>query len=128
MFEQVTKNIKISVRTRYNGLVNHNNKAYHAFSYFVSIENLSNETVQLLERFWHIFDALNQTEYVSGEGVVGQTPVIRPNETYNYRSNCFLIASSGSMSGNYKMINTKTLEEFFVAIPTFQLNTTASLN
>ena len=128
MFEQVTKNIKISVRTRYNGLVEHNYKSYHAFSYFISIENNSKETVQLTERFWNIFDSLNEPEYVAGEGVVGQTPIIRPTETYNYRSNCFLISTSGAMSGSYKMINTKTLEEFFVTIPTFQLNTTPALN
>lgn len=128
MFQQITKNIKISVRTRYNGLVSHNNKDYHAFSYFVSIENNSRETVQLLERFWNIFDSLNEPEFVSGEGVVGQTPIIRPGESYNYRSNCFLISTTGAMSGNYKMINTHTLEEFFVAIPTFQLNALPSLS
>jgi len=128
MFQQVTKNIKISVRTKYNGLVSHNRKNYHAFSYFVSIENNSKETVQLLERFWNIYDSLNITEHVSGEGVVGQTPIIRPNEEYNYRSNCFLVSSAGSMSGEYKMINTNTLEEFLVTIPTFQLITNATLN
>ncbi len=128
MFQQVTKNIKISVKAKYNGLVKHNHKDYHAFSYFVSIENNSKETIQLLERFWNIHDSLNQTEHVQGEGVVGQLPVIRPNEEYHYRSNCFLTSTLGSMSGNYKMINTNTLEEFFVTIPTFQLVTGSSLN
>ena len=128
MFQQVTKKIKISVRTKYNGLVAHNAKNYHAFSYFISIENKSKETVQLIERFWNIHDSLNITEHISGDGVVGQTPVIRPNEEYNYRSNCFLISTTGSMSGSYKMINTNSLEEFFVTIPTFQLNTKPSIN
>lgn len=128
MFQQVTENIKISVRTKYNGMVAHNHTNYHAFSYFISIENNSKETVQLLERFWTIFDALNEIEFVAGEGVVGQKPIIRPTEEYNYQSNCFLVASHGAMSGSYKMIKSNTLEEIFVTIPTFQLNAKPSLN
>ena len=128
MFQQITKGIKISVKTAFNGTIYRGYMQHYAFSYFVTIKNTSNETVQLLERFWTIFDALNDTEYVEGEGVVGQMPIIKPNEEYNYRSNCFLLSSIGSMTGKYKMINTETLEEFLVNIPTFQLTTTPTLN
>lgn len=128
MFQQVTKGIKISVKTVYNGTIYRGHVYHYAFSYFITIKNNSEDTVQLLERFWSIYDSLNQTEYVEGEGVVGQTPVIKPNETYNYRSNCFLVSSIGAMGGEYKMINTQTSEEFFVKIPTFQLTTSPTLN
>ncbi|WP_299677352.1 Co2+/Mg2+ efflux protein ApaG [uncultured Tenacibaculum sp.] len=128
MFQQITKGIKISVKTAFNGTIYRGYMQHYAFSYFVTIKNNSKETVQLLERFWTIFDALNDTEYVEGEGVVGQMPIIKPNEEYNYRSNCFLLSSVGSMTGKYKMINTETLEEFLVNIPTFQLTTTPTLN
>ena len=47
MFQQVTENIKISVKTVYNGRVPHGHLNYHAFSYFITIENNSKETVQL---------------------------------------------------------------------------------
>lgn len=128
MFQQITKGIKISVKTQYNGTRYRGHVTYYAFSYFISIENISSQTVKLLERFWVIYDSLNNTEYVSGEGVIGQTPTIKPNEEYNYQSNCFLISSIGAMSGKYKMIDTTTLEEFFVDIPAFQLMTTPMLN
>ena len=128
MFQQITKGIKISVKTVYNGIIYRGYVQHYAFSYFVTIKNNSKDTVQLLERFWVINDSLNETEYVEGEGVVGQTPVIKPNEEYNYRSNCFLISSVGSMSGRYKMINLKNNKEFLVEIPTFQLTTTPTLN
>ncbi|CAL2057680.1 Co2+/Mg2+ efflux protein ApaG [Tenacibaculum sp. 190524A05c] len=128
MFQQITKGIKISVKTVYNGIIYRGYVQHYAFSYFVTIKNNSKDTVQLLERFWVINDSLNETEYVEGEGVVGQTPVIKPNEEYNYRSNCFLISSVGSMSGSYKMINLKNNKEFLVEIPTFQLTTTPTLN
>lgn len=128
MFQQITKGIKISVKTVYNGTIYRGYMQHYAFSYFVSIKNDSKDTVQLLERFWAIYDSLNDTEYIEGEGVVGQTPVIKPNEEYNYRSNCFLMSSVGAMGGNYKMINTETSQEFLVDIPTFQLTTTPTLN
>ncbi|WP_299617690.1 Co2+/Mg2+ efflux protein ApaG [uncultured Tenacibaculum sp.] len=128
MFQQITKGIKISVKTTFNGTIYRGYMQHYAFSYFVTIKNNSQETVQLLERFWTILDALNETEYVEGEGVVGQTPIIKPNEEYNYRSNCFLLSSIGAMTGKYKMRNTETREEFLVNIPTFQLTTTPTLN
>lgn len=128
MFQQVTKGIKISVKTVFNGPVHRGYQKYFAFSYYVLIENKSKETVKLLERFWTIFDALNHTEYVEGEGVVGETPTLLPKDTYSYRSNCFLTSSTGAMKGNYKMINTQTKEEFLVTIPTFQLTSTPTLN
>jgi len=128
MFQQVTKNIKISVKASYNGIVSHGHINYHAFSYFITIKNNSIETVKLTERFWNIYDSLNEPEFVEGEGVVGQTPTLLPNDEYSYTSNCFLLSTSGAMSGYYKMINTNTNEEFSVIIPTFQLTTTPTLN
>lgn len=128
MVQQITKGIKISVKTTYNGTSYRGYNQFHAFSYFVSIENTTDETVQLLERFWEIHDTLNGVEFVEGEGVIGQTPVIGPDEKYNYRSNCFLHGHVGAMKGKYKMVNTETLEKFFVNIPTFQLITTPSLS
>lgn len=128
MFQQITKGIKVSVKTVFNGLVYRGHKQYYSFSYFVTIENKSKETVQLLERFWTINDSLNNTEYVEGRGVVGQTPTLNPNDEYSYKSNCFLLSQVGSMLGFYKMQNINTSEEFLVTIPTFQLTTTPILN
>ncbi len=128
MFQQITKGIKISVKTSFRGTVYKGHQQYYAFSYYISIENKSKETVKLQERYWVIFDALNNTEYVEGEGVVGETPTLQPNDVYNYKSNCFILSTIGAMGGNYKMINTKTSKEFLVTIPTFQLTTTFTLN
>lgn len=123
MTNQVTKGIKISVDTKYNGTSFRNSKLYHVFSYVINIENRSSETVKLTDRFWKIYDTLNTTEIVSGEGVVGQTPILKPNETYTYSSGCFLESNMGAMKGFYTMINLDTFEQFKVIIPTFQLST-----
>ena len=123
MTNQVTKGIKISVDTKYRGTSFRNSKLYHVFSYVINIENRSSETVKLTDRFWKIYDTLNTTEIVSGEGVVGQTPILKPNETYTYSSGCFLKSNMGAMKGFYTMINLDTFEQFKVIIPTFQLST-----
>ncbi|MGY8908622.1 MAG: Co2+/Mg2+ efflux protein ApaG [Flavobacteriales bacterium] len=123
MVEQITKGIKIIVETKYNGTSYRNNRLYYVFAYFITIENNSEQTVKLTDRFWQIFDSLNKTEIVEGEGVVGQTPILKPNDTYSYSSGCFLESNIGSMKGFYTMQNTKTFEHFKVTIPTFQLLT-----
>lgn len=123
MVEQITKGIKISVKTKYNSTSYRNNRLYYVFAYFITIENNSTLTVQLTDRLWKIFDSLNKTEIVEGEGVVGQTPVLKPKDTYSYSSGCFLESNIGAMKGFYSMKVLETLEEFRVIIPTFQLST-----
>jgi ApaG protein len=128
MVNQITKGIKISVKTKYKGISYRNNRLYHSFEYVITIENNSSKTVKLTDRFWKIFDTLNETEIVSGEGVVGQTPTLKPNDTYTYSSGCFLVSTIGAMKGFYTMINTETFEQFKVIIPTFQLTNKTILN
>lgn len=123
MVEKITQGIKISVNTKYNGTSYRNNRLYYVFAYFIIIENNSLQTVKLTDRFWQIFDSLNKTEIVEGEGVVGQTPVLKPNDTYSYSSGCFLESNIGAMKGFYSMKNLNTSEHFKVIIPTFQLST-----
>lgn len=128
MVQRVTNGIKISIKTTYDGVINRYSSTYHAFSYYIKIENETKESVQLLERHWDIFDSLNTIEVVEGEGVVGQTPKLEPGDMYTYKSHCTLLGDAGSMSGFFTMINLQTSKKFQVKIPTFQLTTTVVLN
>ncbi|MBE7628778.1 Co2+/Mg2+ efflux protein ApaG [Tenacibaculum piscium] len=128
MLQQITKGIKIGVQTNFVNVITYESEEYYHFKYAISIENTSENTVQLLERFWEIFDTLNQIDYVEGEGVIGETPILKPNEVFKYESFCFLRSSIGAMKGSYKMMNLETFEEFLVTIPTFQLGAINSLN
>ncbi|MBK5209094.1 MAG: Co2+/Mg2+ efflux protein ApaG [Flavobacteriaceae bacterium] len=121
MVQQVTNGIKISVTSNFEGTSYRNFRLYFAFSYEVTIENQSNDTVQLLERQWTIFDSLNHNEVVEGSGVIGKKPILKPSEKYTYRSNCFLTSPIGAMKGFYNMVNFSTSRAFKVYIPTFQL-------
>ncbi len=121
MIQEVTKGIRVSVKTSYDGTMYRNYKLYYTFNYYITIENTSEDTVQLTHRYWKIFDSLNKTEVVAGEGVVGQTPILTPNDQYTYKSGCILESNMGAMSGYFTMVNIDTSEAFQVTIPTFQL-------
>ncbi|WP_378185470.1 Co2+/Mg2+ efflux protein ApaG [Aquimarina sp. W85] len=128
MIEQVTKGIKISVNTSFEGTFIKDNQIFYAFAYIISIENQSSDIVQLTSRFWKIKDALNHNEIVEGEGVIGKKPVLQPGETHTYSSGCLLHSPFGAMKGYYKMINFTSATKFKVFIPSFKLNATFSLN
>lgn len=128
VIQKTTKQIRISVHTKYEGLQNRNENYHYLFSYFITIENLGQDTVQLLSRKWEIYDSLNQLDIVIGDGVVGQIPVLEPGEKYTYRSNCILDSSMGAMKGYFNMINFTTKKYFKVAIPNFQLVVPEVLN
>jgi len=128
MVEQVTCGIKISVQTSFEGTFNKNQKVYYSFSYRVTITNQSKDSVQLNSREWIILDALNNTEFVSGEGVIGQKPIISPGDSHTYTSGCILLSPTGAMKGFYNMINFTTTKKFKVAIPVFKLNAPHALN
>lgn len=128
MVTQITKGIKISVLTGFEGTYFKNHKIHFAFSYQVTIENQSKDSVQLKSRHWEIYDALNNTEIVDGEGVVGKKPVIKPGEKHTYTSGCLLASPIGAMHGFYDMVNFTTTKSFQVTIPTFKLSAPFALN
>jgi len=128
MVQQITKGIKISVKTKFEGVRYTNFCMQYAFSYEISIENYSKDAVQLISRSWRIFDSLKNTEIIDGEGVVGKKPILAPKQKHIYSSFCLLSSPMGAMSGFFRMINFTSTKEFKVYIPTFQLMIPAILN
>ena len=128
MVSQITKGIKISVKTDFEGTYFKNQKIQYAFSYEITIENQSSDTVQLMTRHWEILDSLHYIETVDGEGVIGKKPVIKPGESFTYSSGCLLSSTHGAMSGFYSMINFTSTRNFRVSVPTFDLNVPFALN
>ena len=90
------------------------------WSYHIRIENGGHDPVQLMAREWRITDGRGAVQLVSGEGVVGEMPVIEPGESFDYVSGCPLATATRSMSGSYSMLKDDG-DLFDVAIPTFAL-------
>jgi ApaG protein len=128
MVSQITRGIKISVLTSFEGTYFKNHKIHFAFSYQVTIENHSKDSVQLISRHWEIYDSLNNIEIVDGEGIIGKKPVLKPGELHTYSSGCLLSSSYGAMKGYFNMINFTSTKNFKVFIPTFKLCAPFALN
>ena len=128
MVSQITRGIKISVLTTFEGTYFKNHKIHFAFSYEITIENHSKDSVQLVSRHWEIFDSLNDLETVDGEGVIGKKPVLKPGESHSYSSGCLLSSPFGAMRGWFNMVNFTTTRSFRVIVPNFRLSAPFALN
>jgi ApaG protein len=120
MSEAVTNSIRVEVMSKYSPANSRPLQDVWVFEYTVRITNQGAETVQLLSRHWIITDALDHVEHVKGPGVVGETPVLAPGESFKYSSWCPLKTPTGTMHGNYTMIRAGGTE-FDIEIAPFAL-------
>jgi ApaG protein len=118
--EAVTQGIRISVESRYAPEYSQPQRNQWFFLYTIQIANEGEEEVQLLSRHWIIRDATGKIEEVRGPGVVGETPVLGPGESFEYTSGCPLQTPFGSMEGTYQMVTARN-ERFDARIARFAL-------
>lgn len=88
--------------------------------YHIRIENETGETLQLMTRHWRITDGNGEVDFIEGEGVVGEQPVIPNGGSHDYVSGCPLSTPQGSMEGHYTFRRAKG-GAFEAAIPFFPL-------
>lgn len=128
MTKTLTHDIEISVVSKYLPEQSSPKDNLYFFIYFITIENKGSQSVQLIKRHWEIFDSINDLRTVDGIGVVGETPVIEPGETFEYNSGCNLVSEIGYMKGHYIMKRLIDNSEINVTIPQFNLIVPAKLN
>ena len=124
-FNETTENIKVSVRPLYIESESNVLSRKFVFAYFITIENHSTDTVQLLRRHWYITHDTGKVEEVEGEGVIGKQPVIQPGKFHEYNSFCILESLEGFMEGTYLMKRSNN-ETFKINIPRFVLRAMAN--
>ena len=76
----------------------------YVFAYTITISNVGELPAQLVARHWIITDANNEVQEVRGLGVVGQQPLLKPGESFEYTSGCTLQTPVGTMKGSYQML------------------------
>ena len=96
-------------------------REHYLFAYTIRITNTGTVAAQLISRHWIITDGELRVEEVRGLGVVGEQPLIRPGETYEYSSGCQLETPVGTMRGNYQMV-AEDGTSFEAEIPEFTLS------
>lgn len=121
MYHAVTRNIAVKVTPQFLSDRSSPENGYYFWAYTIEISNQGVETVQLKTRHWRITDATGRLQEVKGAGVVGEQPVLRPGDHFEYTSGVPLPTPSGFMTGSYGMV-TETGENFDIAIPTFSLD------
>jgi|SRR5690606_5705105 len=121
MVTEITEGVKISVETEYQPEYSSPSQYHYVFTYRITIENRSENTVQLLRRHWYIHDANTMLREVEGEGVVGQQPVLEPGQVHKYVSGCNLKSGIGKMRGTYLMERVVDGKTFNVVIPEFTM-------
>jgi ApaG protein len=121
MYRAVTRNIEVVVTPRFVTDRSSPENNYFFWAYTVSITNKGAETVQLKTRHWRITDGHGRRQEVRGAGVVGEEPVLKAGESFEYTSGVPLQTSSGFMVGTYGMV-TAGGEHFEIEIPAFSLD------
>ena len=116
-----TRGVAVSVEPTYLEAQSSPHQSQYFWAYRVTIENQGHETVQLLTRHWMITNARGELIEVKGPGVVGEQPILKPGESFEYTSGAPLNTSSGMMGGAYQM-ESDTGERFDIEIPTFSLH------
>jgi ApaG protein len=95
----------------------------YVFAYTITIRNCGELPAQLIARHWIITDANNEVQEVRGLGVVGNQPLLKPGESFEYSSGCALATPVGTMKGSYQMVGEDgtrfdaEIPEFVLAIP-----------
>ena len=121
MYRAVTRRIEVTVEPDFLPERSSVAKSEYFWSYSIVITNTGAETVQLRTRHWIIIDATGHRHEFRGEGVVGEQPVLRPGERFEYTSGVPLRTASGIMTGRYQMVN-ESGERFEIDVPTFSLD------
>ena len=120
-YRAVTRQIEVKAAPRFMADRSSPENGYFFWAYTITLTNHGGDTVQLKTRHWRITDAHGRLQEVRGAGVVGETPVLKPGENYEYTSGVPLPTPSGFMVGTYGMV-TETGEPFDIDIPAFSLD------
>ena len=127
MYQEVTQDVQVVAQPRYVPEQSVPGRGYFFFAYRIRITNMSQAPVQLVSRKWLITDGHGKVQEVSGPGVVGHQPKIKPGESFEYESFCPLPTPTGNMRGSYQMVGDDG-REYDIRIPLFFLRDAQSLH
>ena len=119
--------ISVEVRTQFVPEQSDAERGPYVFAYFVTIRNTGQVAAQLLSRHWIITDAEGRSQEVRGAGVVGQQPLLKPGQEYQYQSGTPLATPVGTMRGSYQMV-AEDGTRFEAPIPEFVLSMPRTLH
>ena len=127
MVEDKKYEIDIIVRTTYLPEQSDETLDRYVFAYTITIANTGMVAAQLISRHWIIEDGGNDAQEVRGLGVVGEQPLLKPGDSFEYTSGTAISSPVGSMKGSYQMIAADGIR-FDASIPEFTLSVPRTLH
>ena len=121
MAEGKKYHISINVNAAYLAEQSDPSADRYVFAYTITIANTGTVSAQLISRHWIITDAENVIQEVKGLGVVGEQPLLRPGESFEYTSGTAMATPVGTMHGSYQMV-AEDGNKFDAEIPLFTLS------
>jgi ApaG protein len=118
---------KVRVAARYLEEQSDPDRSQYVFAYTVNIRNTGSVAAQLISRHWVITSGNNAVQEVQGLGVVGQQPLLRSGEEFEYTSGATLSTPQGSMYGEYFCV-AEDGTRFEAEIPEFVLSLPRTLH
>lgn len=112
--------IDVQVKTNYIEAQSEPDENRFVFSYTIKIQNTGRVAAKLLTRHWIITDANGKVQEVTGDGVVGHQPHLKPGEGFEYTSGAIIETPLGTMQGSYQMLADDGTR-FDAPIPAFRL-------
>ncbi|WP_018409899.1 Co2+/Mg2+ efflux protein ApaG [Methyloversatilis thermotolerans] len=112
--------VTVSVQAHYVEEQSDPEESRFVFAYTVTIVNSGSVPAQLISRHWVIRDANDTAQEVRGLGVIGQQPLLKAGEKFEYTSGCALNTPVGTMRGSYQMV-AEDGTSFEAEIPEFTL-------
>ncbi len=113
--------ITVAARTAFIPDQSDASSSRYVFAYTITITNTGTVPAQLVSRHWVITDSDNQVQEVRGAGVIGEQPLLRPNESFQYTSGTAIATPVGTMRGSYQMVAEDGVQ-FDATIPEFTLS------
>jgi ApaG protein len=127
MTESKRYEIEVVVRPAYLADQSDPGKNQYVFAYTITVTNTGDVSAQLISRHWYITDGEHRVQEVKGLGVIGQQPVLKPGERFEYTSGVSLATPVGTMRGTYQMV-AEDGHTFEAAIPSFTLSVPRTLH
>ncbi len=127
MAESKKYEVGVTVHTEYLPDQSNETEDRYVFAYTITIANTGSIAAQLISRHWIITDATEKVEEVRGLGVVGEQPLLKPGEQFEYTSGAVIATPVGTMRGTYQL-TAEDGTKFEAQIPPFILSMPRTLH